>query len=184
MAEKIRAGGAGIPAFYVKTGVGTLVEQGGIPIRYNKEQISKLSLPKKWKIFNNQKYLLEEAINADVALIKAQQADYYGNLCFNKTARNFNESMAKAATFTIAEVEEIVPIGVLKPEHIHLPGVYVHKIFKGSNYKKQVLFFNKQKDADLNRQKITRRAALEVKDGSVGLCYVHIYDIYKTKSFS
>lgn len=114
LAEKIRAGGAGIPAFYTATGYGTVVAQG-----------------KEIKEFNGRKYILEEALTADYALIKAWKADTMGNLIYHKTTRNFNPMMATAAKITIAEVEEIVAVGELDPDQIHTPGVFVSKVIKG-----------------------------------------------------
>lgn len=114
LAEKIRAGGAGIPAFYTATGYGTLVAEG-----------------KETREFEGRSYVLESALKADIALIKAWKADPLGNLIYRKTAMNFNPMMATAAKLTIAEVEEIVPIGQLDPEHIHTPGIYVDRIICG-----------------------------------------------------
>lgn len=114
LAEKIRAGGAGIPAFYVATGYGTQIAD-------NKEV----------KEFNGRKYILEEALTADFALIKAWKSDKMGNLIYRHTAMNFNPVMATAATITVAEVEEIVEVGMLDPDHIHTPGIYVDRIIQG-----------------------------------------------------
>ncbi|CRF47762.1 Succinyl-CoA:3-ketoacid-coenzyme A transferase subunit A [Helicobacter heilmannii] len=114
LAERIRAGGAGIPGFYTPTGVGTIIAEG-----------------KEHKEFEGRTYILERALRADFAFIKAQRADTYGNLIFNKTAMNFNPMMAKAAKVTVVEVEEIVELGALDPNFIHVPGVYVDRIFKG-----------------------------------------------------
>lgn len=121
LAERIRAGGAGIPGFYTATGVGTAIAEG-----------------KEIKQFNKRDYLLETALTADFALIKAWKGDAFGNLIFNKTARNFNPMMATAGTITIAEVEELVPIGELDPNGIHTSGVFVQRIFKGNNYEKRI----------------------------------------------
>jgi 3-oxoacid CoA-transferase subunit A len=115
LAERCRAGGAGIPGFYTKTGVGTLVAEG-----------------KEHREFNGETYILETGLVADLSIIKAEKADTQGNLIFNKTARNFNPPMAMAGKVTVAEVEEIVPAGDLDPDHIHLPGVFVQRIIKGS----------------------------------------------------
>lgn len=111
LAEKLRAGGAGIPAFYTATGVGTQVAEG-----------------KETRDFDGRTYVLEHSLRADVALIKAQKADKAGNLIFNKTARNFNPDCAMAGKITVAEVEEIVEIGELDPDEIHLPGIFVQRI--------------------------------------------------------
>ncbi len=121
LAERIRAGGAGIPGFYTKTGVGTLVAEG-----------------KEVKVFGGEEYILETGLVADVALVKAWKADPYGNLVFRKTARNFNPMMATAGKVTIAEVEELVEPGALDPDCIHTPGVYVQRLFVGQDYEKRI----------------------------------------------
>ena len=121
LAERCRAAGAGIPAFYTPTGVGTEVENG-----------------KEVRIFNNKKYLLEKAFNADFSIVKAWKGDTAGNLIYKGTARNFNPMMAAAGKITIAEVEELVEVGTLDPNHIHTPGIYVQRIFEGKNYEKRI----------------------------------------------
>jgi 3-oxoacid CoA-transferase len=109
LAEKIRAGGAGIPAFYTPTGVGTLIHLGGAPIKYNADKsIAEPSQPRESKFFNGKEYIMEESITGDYALVKAWKADKAGNLLFRMTTRNFNEPMCKASKNTIVEVEEIV----------------------------------------------------------------------------
>lgn len=123
LAERCRAGGAGIPGFYTKTGVGTLVAEG-----------------KETKEFDGQSYILERGIFADIAIIKGWKADTSGNLIFRKTARNFNQPMATAAKICIAEVEEIVPVGSLDPDSIHLPGIYVKRLILGAPYDKKIEF--------------------------------------------
>ena len=115
LAEKLRAGGAGIPAFYTKTGYGTLIAEG-----------------KETRQFNDEWFVMETSLNADVALIKAWKADKSGNLIFNKTARNFNPLAATAGKVCIVEVEEIVEIGELDADQIHLPGIYVQRIVLNS----------------------------------------------------
>ncbi len=120
LAERIRAGGAGIAGFYTKTGVGTIVAEG-----------------KEHKVFNGQTYLLETGLFADLTIIKAHKADKAGNLVFRKTARNFSPLMATAAHNTVVEVEEIVEIGELDPDHIHTPGIFVSRLFKG-NFEKRI----------------------------------------------
>ena len=115
LAERCRAGGAGTPGFYTKTGVGTIVAEG-----------------KEHREFNGETYILETGLVADISIVKAEKADTQGNLVFNKTARNFNPPMAMAGKVTIAEVEEIVPTGDIDPDHIHLPGIFVQRIIKGS----------------------------------------------------
>ena len=115
LAERCRAGGAGIPGFYTKTGVGTIVAEG-----------------KEHREFNGETYILETGLVADLSIVKAEKADTQGNLVFNKTARNFNPPMAMAGKITVAEVEEIVPTGDIDPDHIHLPGIFVQRIVKGT----------------------------------------------------
>ncbi len=121
LAERIRAGGAGIPGFYTATGVGTPIAEG-----------------KETKDFNGKTYLLEAGIVGDFALVKAWKADTLGNLTYRKTARNFNPLAAMAGKITIAEVEEIVEAGELSPEEIHTPGVYVQRVVKGTDYEKRI----------------------------------------------
>lgn len=121
LAERIRAGGAGIPAFYTKTGVGTLVAEG-----------------KPVETFDGEDYVRERWLRADLAIVKAWKADTAGNLVFRKTARNFNPVMATAAKVTVVEVEEIVPVGSLDPDHVHTPGIYVQRIVQGAEYAKRI----------------------------------------------
>jgi 3-oxoacid CoA-transferase subunit A len=121
LAERIRAGGAGIPAFYTPAGVGTLVEEG-----------------KETRDFEGKPYLLEHWLRADFALIKAWRGDTAGNLVYRKTARNFNPMMATAARITIAEVEELVEPGEIDPDHVVTPGIYVKRILKGERYEKRI----------------------------------------------
>jgi len=139
LAEKIRAGGAGIPAFFTPTGVHTMVSDGGLPMLYDKEgQVKKTSAAKEIRRFNDKDYVLEHALTADFAIIKAKKADPFGNLVFNKTARNFNPLMAAAAKTTIVEVEELVELGAIDPDQVHLPGVYINHIIVGSHYNKWI----------------------------------------------
>lgn len=121
LAERIRAGGAGIAGFYTPTGVGTLVADG-----------------KEIKKFDGRDYVLERGIKGDFAIVKAWKGDKFGNLIFRKTARNFNPMAATAGKITIAEVEELVEVGELDPDQIHTPGVYVQRIFQGQNYEKRI----------------------------------------------
>jgi len=121
LAERIRAGGAGIPAFYTPTGLGTIVAEG-----------------KETREIGERTYVLEHALRADVALIKAWRGDRYGNLVYRMTARNFNPAMASAADLTIAEVEELVEPGELDPDHIVTPGIYVDRIVQGAVYRKPI----------------------------------------------
>ncbi len=133
LAEKLRAGGAGIPAFYTATGVGTQVADGGMPWRYDAEgNIAISSPPKETRQFDvagvSRTFVLEEAIVTDVALVRAKRGDRHGNLVFHETARNFNPLAAMAGRHTIAEVEELVEPGEIAPDDVHLPGIYVHRV--------------------------------------------------------
>lgn len=121
LAEKLRAGGAGIPAFFTATGVGTLIAEG-----------------KEEREFNGRKYILEKSLTADYGIVKAWRGDLNGNLQFRRTARNFNPECAMAGRITIAEVEELVDVGTIDPEQVHLPGIYVKRIFQGKGYEKRI----------------------------------------------
>lgn len=121
LATRIQMAGMGIPAFFTPAGYGTEVGEG-----------------KEVREFNGKNYLMEEALHADFAIVKAWKGDKYGNLVFRKTTRNFSTSMAKAGTVTIAEVEELVEPGQLDPDEIHVAGIYVHRIFQGTNYEKRI----------------------------------------------
>ncbi|KAJ2501993.1 Succinyl-CoA:3-ketoacid coenzyme A transferase 1, mitochondrial [Coemansia sp. RSA 1972] len=175
IAERVRSGGAGIPAFYTLTGVGTQVETGGIPIKYNKEgEVVIASEPRETKVFNGRKYLMEEGIVGDFALVKAWKGDELGNLVFKYAASNFNAPMATAGKITIAEVEEIVPVGELKPNEIHISGIHVHRILKGETYEKRIekltLRRSAEEESELpeamkQRIHIIKRAAREFQDG-------------------
>lgn len=163
LAERVRAGGAGIPAFFTPAGVGTEVAEG-----------------KEVREFNGKKYLLESWLRADFAIIKAWKGDTAGNLIFKGTARNFNPMMAAAGAITIAEVEELVPAGTLDPNEIHTPGIYVQRIFQGENYQKRIeqrtisipTSTTKEEKATavstakgLDKNQIAKRIAREIKDG-------------------
>ena len=121
LAERVRAAGAGIPAFFTPTGVGTPIAEG-----------------KEVRSFGGQDYIMEKALTGDFALVKAWKGDAFGNLVFRKTARNFNPIFATAGKITIAEVEELVDIGEIDPDHVHTPGVFVQRIFQGQNYEKRI----------------------------------------------
>ncbi len=139
LAERIRAGGAGIPAFYTPTGAGTAISDGGLPLKYGPGgTVVKASEPKEVREFNGRKYVLEPAITGDYAFVKAWKADRFGNLVYRHTAMNFNPMMATAARITIAEVEEIVPVGELDPDTIHTPSIYVKRVVLGTNYEKRI----------------------------------------------
>ena len=138
-AERIRAGGAGIPAFFTPTGVGTQVSEGGLPQLYAGDGSVKKASPKKeTRDFDGRTFVLETALRADFALIKAWKGDALGNLVFRRTARNFSPMMATAAKVTLAEVEELVPAGMLDPDQVHTPGIYVDRIFAGARYEKRI----------------------------------------------
>jgi 3-oxoacid CoA-transferase/3-oxoacid CoA-transferase subunit A len=139
LAERLRAGGAGIPAFYTPTGAGTAISDGGLPLRYAADgTVAKLSPKKETRDFNGRSYVLEHAITGDFAIVKAWKGDRFGNLVYRHTAMNFNPMMATAGRVTIAEVEEIVDVGKLDPDHIHTPGIYVHRIVQGDKYEKRI----------------------------------------------
>jgi 3-oxoacid CoA-transferase subunit A len=121
LATRIQMAGMGIPAFYTPAGYGTEIAEG-----------------KEVRAFNNKMYLMEYALHADFAIVKAWKGDAHGNLVFRKTTRNFSTSMAKAGTITIAEVEQLVQPGELDPDHIHVAGIYVHRIFQGKDYEKRI----------------------------------------------
>jgi 3-oxoacid CoA-transferase subunit A len=129
LAERLRAGGTGIPAFYTPTGVGTMVAEGGIPVRYDAEgNVVETSAPKEVRVFDGEQYVLETALTADFGLVRAARGDRHGNLVFHESARNFNPLAGMAGRVTIAEVEELVEPGVLTPEDVHLPGVFVDRV--------------------------------------------------------
>jgi 3-oxoacid CoA-transferase subunit A len=121
LAERLRAGGAGIPAFYTPTGYGTMIAEG-----------------KETREFDGRNYVLERALRGDFAFIKARKGDRWGNLIFRKTARNFNPMMATAADSVVAEVEQLVEPGQLDPDQVHTPGIFVNAIFQGTNYMKRI----------------------------------------------
>ncbi|XP_055324161.1 succinyl-CoA:3-ketoacid coenzyme A transferase 1, mitochondrial isoform X2 [Sitodiplosis mosellana] len=177
LAERIRAGGAGIPAFFTPTAYGTLVHEGGSPIKYKEDGNVEITSGKRQEqMFNGISYIMEEAIVGDYALIKAQKADELGNLVFSKSARNFNPTMCRAAKCTIVEVEEIVPAGSIDPEQVHIPSIFVHRIIQGGNYEKRIERLKitsastgasgELSGAEKMRERIVRRAALEFEDGS------------------
>jgi 3-oxoacid CoA-transferase len=175
LAEKLRAGGAGIPAFFTPTGFGTLVEQGGFPIKNSKENPI-LSEKKEKRVYDGREYILERSIVGDFSIIKGWKADEKGNVVFRKAARNFNPDVATAGKTCIVEVEEIVPTGSLDPDQIHLPDVYVKRIVRSENLEKRIEFRtvtgaaspSKPGKADKDtekRDRLAKRAALEIEDG-------------------
>jgi len=153
LAEKLRAGGAGIPGFYTRTAYGTNLAEG-----------------KDTRVFDGTEYVLEEGIRADVAIVKAWKGDRAGNLVYRKTARNFNPMIATCGTVTVAEVEELVDVGELDPDLIHTPGIYVDRIIEGANYEKRIEFRTTSCGSALKgdspiREVMARRAAQELRDG-------------------
>jgi 3-oxoacid CoA-transferase len=152
LAEKLRAGGAGIPGFYTRTGFGTKLAEG-----------------KETKVFDGREYVLEEAIRADLSIVKAWKGDAHGNLVFRETARNFNPMIATCGRICVAEVEHLVPVGELDPDGIHVPGIYVDRIIQGTKYEKRIEFrtvagANTGKESPV-RTAMARRAAKELQDG-------------------
>jgi len=153
LAEKLRAGGAGIPGFYTRTAYGTKLAEG-----------------KETKVFGDKEYVLEESIRADVSIVKAWKGDKAGNLIYRETARNFNPMIATCGAITVAEVEELVEVGELAPDQIHTPGIYVDRIIKGPKYEKRIEFRTvagaaaSKKDSPI-RELMAKRAAQELQDG-------------------
>ncbi|MSQ49502.1 MAG: 3-oxoacid CoA-transferase subunit B [Betaproteobacteria bacterium] len=152
LAEKLRAGGAGIAGFYTRTGAGTKLAEG-----------------KESKFFEGQEYVLEEGIRADLSIVKAWKGDQSGNLVYRKTARNFNPMIATCGKVTVAEVEQLLEVGALDPEQVHTPAIYVKRILQGSDYEKRIEFRTvsgvaSKQDAPI-RQLMARRAAQELRDG-------------------
>jgi len=152
LAEKLRAGGAGIPGFYTRTAAGTKLAEG-----------------KETKVFNGKEYVLEEGLRSDLSLVKAWKGDKSGNLIYRKTSRNFNPMIATCGSVTVAEVEELVEVGELDPDQIHTPGIYVDRIVKGKKFEKRIEFrtlagATGKKDSPI-RELMAKRAARELRDG-------------------
>ncbi len=170
IAEKLRAGGAGIPGFFTATGVGTQLERGEFPIALHRDGSVRVpGKAKRTEEFGGRRYLLEESIVADVALIKAWKSDTLGNLVFRGTAQNFNRPMGTAARLVLAEVEQVVPAGEIRPEDVHLPGIYVDKIVVGERFEKRIANLTvsggpvkAKKNTDV-RERIAARAAKELQ---------------------
>jgi 3-oxoacid CoA-transferase subunit A len=139
LAERLRAGGAGIPAFYTPTGAGTAISDGGLPLKYAADKsVAKASPKKEQREFDGRTFVLERAITGDVAIVKAWKGDRHGNLVYRQTAMNFNPMMAMAAKTTIAEVEHLVDVGEIDPDHVHTPGIFVKRIYQGEKYEKRI----------------------------------------------
>jgi len=152
LAEKLRAGGAGIPAFYTRTAAGTKLAEG-----------------KETKVFDGREYVLEQGIRADLSIVKAWKGDQAGNLVYRMTSRNFNPMIATCGSLTVAEVEELVEVGELDPDHVHTPGIYVDRIIQGERYEKRIEFRTVagavgKKDSPI-RELMAKRAAQELRDG-------------------
>jgi 3-oxoacid CoA-transferase len=177
LAEKLRAGGAGIPAFFTPAGYGTVVSEGNFPIKFRPgtTEVEIASDPKETRDFEGKHYVLERSIRADYALVKAWKADRIGNLVYRGSAGNFNHVCATSGKITIAEVEEIVEVGELDPATIHTPAAYVNRLFKGADFRKPIekltlstgegIQVPGKGEAKKMRERIIRRAALECKDG-------------------
>lgn len=178
LAERCRAGGAGVPAFYTPAAVGTVVQTGELPVRYAPDgTVAVYSKPKEVREFGGRQFVLEEAITGDYALVKAWKADRLGNCVFRYAAANFNGAMGRAAKCTIVEAEEIVEVGDLEPASVHLPGIYVSRVIQSTTPKEFERIINAkspeetkaaalgQGDAAAKRERIVRRAAKEFKNG-------------------
>ncbi len=139
LAERLRAGGCGIPAFYTPAGVGTLVEEGGLPWRYAADgSVAVASPPKEVRTFDERRYVLERSVTTDFSLVRASRGDTAGNLCFDMATRNFNPLCAMAGRVAIAEVEELVEPGELDPASVHLPGIFVQRVVQASAREKPI----------------------------------------------
>jgi len=169
LAEKIRCGGAGIPAFYTPTGAGTMVAKGEFPLKVDSEgKPAMLGEAKEEREFNGRKYIMEEAIKGDFAIVKAWKADKMGNLVYRGTANNFNGVMAMAGKTTIVEAEEIVEVGEIPPDQIHTPAIYVNRIVQSTSENKIEKYTTKETMGGAvkpERERIGRRAACEFQDG-------------------
>ena len=139
LAERLRAGGAGIAAFFTPTGAGTAISDGGLPLRYGPGgEVVKYSDKKEIRNFDGRDFVMERGITGDFAIVKAWKGDRFGNLVYRHTAMNFNPMVATAGKITVAEVEEIVEVGALDPDHIHTPGIFVQRVVLGPKYEKRI----------------------------------------------
>jgi 3-oxoacid CoA-transferase len=172
LAERLRAAGSGIPAFYTKTGVGTAIEEGNFPIKFKQGEPNVpeiVSSPRERRMFDGENYIMEEAIKCEYGLVKAWKGDTMGNLIYKTSTQNFNALVAMASKICIAEVEELVEPGMLDPDQIHTPGVHINRIFKGSGYEKRIEKLTVDTgegtkipgnaEAVVKRERIIRRAA-------------------------
>ncbi|BES99820.1 Hypothetical proteinall ribosomal subunit protein eS21 [Nesidiocoris tenuis] len=179
LAERIRAGGAGVPAFFTPTAYGTLIQEGGTPLKYVKGEKNKVEYSsggREIREFDGKMYVMEQAIKADWAMVKGFKADTEGNTVFRMAARNFNPTVGRNARNTILEVEHVCKVGEIDPENVHLPGLFVDRIIQGKDYEKRIekLIIQKKDGAASavkntpaakNRERIARRVALEFQDG-------------------
>ncbi|EQC36577.1 3-oxoacid CoA transferase 1 [Saprolegnia diclina VS20] len=171
LAERIRSGGAGIPAFFTPTAYGTIIQEGGFGIKLKADgSVDIPSKARETRVFSGRNYVMEEGITGDFALVKAWKGDKDGNLVFRGTTRNFNVDAAKAGKTTIVEVEELVEIGELHPDEIHVPGVYVQRIYKAERNEKRIERLTVSDNATSmkitpDRERIIKRAAKELADG-------------------
>jgi len=184
LAERCRAGGAGIPAFYTPAAMGTVVQTGELAIKHHSDgSVAQYSMPRDVKVFSGKSYIMEESIKGDYALIKAYKADRLGNLEFRFAAQNFNGAMARNASITIVEAEHIVDVGEIAPNAVHVPGIYVDRVIQSTAEKKMERIVNAKDDDDdaaaadvatalgasgdtaRKRERIVRRAAKEFKNG-------------------
>ncbi|GAB1522907.1 succinyl-CoA:3-ketoacid-coenzyme A transferase [Rhizoctonia solani] len=183
LAEKIRSAGAGVPAFFTPTGFGTAVQAGGMPIKYREGTDGEIEIPglaKEVREFGGRQYIMEHSLPADYAFVRVHKADAYGNCQFRYATQNFSSVMARAAKLTIVEAEEIVPVGAIDPQHVHLPGVYVDRIVPATAPKEiEFRTISPGKDAAIDvdaalgekgearerRERIVKRAAKELRDG-------------------
>lgn len=175
LAERVRAGAAGIPAFYTPAGYGTWLQEGKLPVRYDSEgNAVKFNEPREVRNFDGINYVMEKAIKGDVAFVKAYKADTMGNCWFKGSARNFNSVFGRNAAFTVVEAENIVQPGEIEAENVHLPGIYVHKVVQSKTSKEIEIYKNSEntggdKAATVNpddkRAKIVKRVAREFQDG-------------------
>jgi len=174
LAAKLKSAGAGIPAFYTPTGAGTVYANGGIPIKFYSDGSGRVEIesqPLEKRVFQGREYVMEEAIHADVSLVKAWKADRRGNLVFRGTSRNSNPDVAMAGKITIAEAEEIVETGTIHPDEVHLSGIYVDKVILATDNEKrierlrEINIENSGTSKDRKRERIMRRIAKEFRDG-------------------
>lgn len=178
LAERCRAGGAGIPAFYTPAAVGTVVQTGELPLKHNSDgSVQQYSTARDVKVFAGKSYVMEEAIKADYAFIKAWKADRLGNVMFRFAAQNFNGAMARNAKMTIVEAENIVEPGDIDPAAVHVPGIYVNRVVQSTTEKKIEKVVNSKTPEEMKagalgtgetaskRERIVRRAAKEFKNG-------------------